>query len=125
MTFNEVCHHLPEKAGNHFSHIFTLYSTRSWLMQLPGSLEMASNDVPVIGLDDVEVLKHQIEGVVELLDDAARVMQPLRDESDVVDEGWRYRFESGRVPVDLTEVANQLSAGFVRIQSATQMYSAN
>lgn len=112
----DECHHLPGKAGNHFSHVLTLYTTRSWLLQLPSSLELARNDIPSITVTEIEALKTQIEAVVELLDDTAGIMQPLQDVADIVDDGWRHRFENGRVPLELTQVSGRLAAGFARVQ---------
>ena len=118
----DECHHLPEKAGNHFSHVFTVYGTRSWLLQLPSSLELAQNDIPQISRDEVETLKSRIESVVELLDDAALVMQPLKDQSDIIDDGWRYRFENGRVNPELAEIAARIASGFTRVQATTEQF---
>ena len=111
----DECHHLPEKAGNHFSHELTLYATRGWLLQLPAFLEMVKKDVSGVSEDHVVTLQRQIEHTVELLDEAAAEMRSLRDEADVIDEGWRRRFEHGRVPARLTQVAAPLATSFSRM----------
>ena len=111
----DECHHLPEKAGHHFSHRLNLYSTRGWLLQLPVMLEMVKRDIIGLSEDHIVALQNQVEHAVQLLDDAAAEIQPLRDEADAIDEGWRRRFEHGRVPGGLTQVARPLAASFSRI----------
>ena len=123
----DECHHLPDKAGNHFSHGLTLYSNRSWLLQLPTMLDMVKKDIPGVTGDQVTTLQNQVDHTVQLLDAAAAEMMPLRDNADAVDDGWRRRFEHGRVPANLSQVAAPLAdatsrlAGIVeRLQSAIE-----
>ncbi len=123
----DECHHLPDKAGNHFSHGLTLYSNRSWLLQLPTMLDMVKKDIPGVSGDQVTTLQNQVDHTVQLLDAAAAEMMPLRDNADAVDDGWRRRFEHGRVPANLSQVAAPLAdatsrlAGIVeRLQSAIE-----
>ena len=83
----DECHHLPDKAGNHFSHGLTLYSNRSWLLQLPTMLDMVKKDIPGVSGDQVTTLQNQVDHTVQLLDAAAAEMMPLRDNADAVDDG--------------------------------------
>lgn len=111
----DECHHLPEKAGNHFSHTLSVYGTRSWLLGLPASLETAAGHIPAIPQDLVKAFERQVEAVAGMLEDAGAMLQPFRDEADVIDEGWRYRFSEGRVTPELADLSRLLAGGFSKL----------
>jgi len=108
-------HHLPDKAGNHFSHFLALYSTKSWLQQIPTSLKLAGAEIPAIRpglINDVDSIAEQAS---QRLDDAAQVLQVLKGDAEEQDDGWQYRFPRGRVGDDITTVSKQLAASFERL----------
>lgn len=116
----DECHHLPDKAGNHFSHMLSVYATRSWLMQIPTSLGMASAEIPGFRGDRIADLEQHIEEACQQLDELARLLQPLKEEADPVDEGWRYRFPLGRLDEGLTTIAAELGSRFSRLCALTE-----
>ncbi len=108
-------HHLPEKAGNHFSHFLALYATKTWLQQIPTSLKLASAEVPAIGSGLINDVDSTVQQASRRLDDAAQVLQLLKVDAEEQDDGWQYRFPRGRVGNDITEVSKQLANSFVRL----------
>ena len=108
-------HHLPDKAGNHFSHFLALYSTKTWLQQIPTSLKLASAEVPAIGPGLINDVNSMVEQAGQRLDDAAQVLQLLKVDSEEQDDGWQYRFPRGRVGNDITDVSKQLASSFERL----------
>jgi len=108
-------HHLPEKAGNHFSHFLALYSTKTWLQQIPTSLKLASAEIPAIGPGLINDVDSMVEQASQRLDDAAQVLQVLKVDAEEQDDGWQYRFPRGRVGNDVASVSKQLAASFERL----------
>lgn len=112
--FDEA-HHLPDKAGNHFSHFLALYSTKTWLQQIPTSLKLASAEIPAINSGLIQDVDSMAEQASQRLDDAAQVLQLLKVDAEEQDDGWQYRFPRGRVGNDITSVSKQLAASFERL----------
>jgi len=108
-------HHLPEKAGNHFSHFISLYSTRNWLLQIPTSLKMASAEIHGISSDKISTVERLSDKINEGLDEAASILQALQQDADTVDDGWQYRFPLGRVTEQVSLAAKQLTNSFDRL----------
>ncbi len=109
-------HHLPEKAGNHFSHVLSLYGTRGWLQQMSTSLNLAAADVPgfthIIGnLDDM------VDQASDRLDDAAAILQALQPEAEPIDDGWLYRYPNGILSEEIAHCAASLANSFERLDS--------
>lgn len=102
-------HHLPDKAGNHFSGFLSLYSTRSWLMQLPASLAMMGGEIHDVSASDLAAFDEAATLAADRLEEAARILAPLKEEADSVDEGWRYRFPLGRVNAEIADLAAPLA----------------
>ncbi len=112
-------HHLPEKAGNHFSHVLSLYGTRSWLQQMATSLNLAAADVPgftrMLGnLDDM------VDQAADRLDDAAACLQALQPDADPIDDGWLYRYPNGIVDEDIARTSASLANSFERLGSLVE-----
>jgi ATP-dependent DNA helicase DinG len=114
----DECHHLPEKAGNHFSHNLSLYSTRSWLQQIPGSLDIVRGDVVGISENQIAKIERQVESASQLLDDAAAQFQVLKESAETIDDGWRYRFPEGRVDPEHAENSARLATVFSGLSTA-------
>ena len=108
-------HHLPEKAGNHFSHFLALYSTKTWLQQISTSLKLASAEVPAIHPGLINDVDSIVEQASQRLDDAAQVLQTHKVDAEEQDDGWQYRFPRGRVSNDISEVSKGLANSFERL----------
>ncbi len=108
-------HHLPDKAGNHFSHFLALYSTKTWLQQIPTSLKLASAEIPAIKPALIKDIDSMVEQASQRLDDAAQVLQVLKVDAEEQDDGWQYRFPKGQVGNDITSVSKQLAVSFERL----------
>ena len=102
-------HHLPDKAGNHFAGFMAIYSTRSWLMQLPGNLSMSASDVPQLSTHELAAFEELALQTCDRLEEAARHLVPLKDDADVSDDGWRYRFPLGRIDPATASLAAPLA----------------
>lgn len=112
-------HHLPEKAGNHFSHVLSLYGTRGWLQQMATSLNLAEADVPgftyiLDGLDEI------VDQTCERLDDAAAILQALQPEAEAIDDGWLYRYPNGVLDEGIARAAATLATSFERLDSLVE-----
>lgn len=112
-------HHLPEKAGNHFSHVLSLYGTRGWLQQMATSLSLAQADVPgftyiLDGLDEI------VDQACERLDDAAAILQALQPEAEATDDGWLYRYPNGVLDEEIARAAATLATSFERLDSLVE-----
>ncbi|MGV0036474.1 MAG: ATP-dependent DNA helicase DinG [Candidatus Azotimanducaceae bacterium WSBS_2022_MAG_OTU7] len=108
-------HHLPDKAGNHFSHFLALYSTKTWLQQIPTSLKLASAEIPAISPALINDINSMVEQANQRLDDAAQVLQVLKVDAEEQDDGWQYRFPKGQVGDAITSVSKQLAVSFERM----------
>jgi ATP-dependent DNA helicase DinG len=113
-------HHLPDKAGNHFSHVFSIYSTKGWLMQMPSTFQLASADLPIIHGGTISAAEAAIEALNLRLDEVAAELQSHKEDADVQDDGWRYRFPLGRVDTTITKFAAAVAAGFTKLQGMTE-----
>lgn len=112
--FDEA-HHLPDKAGNHFSHFLSVYSTKSWLQQIPTSLKLASAEIALISeyqIADTETLVSQLEGRLE---EMAAVLQAFSDDAEPEDGGWRYRFPQGQITAEIAGLATGLADNTERL----------
>ncbi|MDA0978197.1 MAG: ATP-dependent DNA helicase DinG [Proteobacteria bacterium] len=112
--FDEA-HHLPDKAGNHFSGFLSLYATRSWLLQLPASLRIAQGEVPMLSPQVIAAFEETVTIVTERMEEIARSLMPLQEHADVVDEGWRYRFPMGVVDDPIAALSASLASGFQKL----------
>lgn len=113
----DECHHLPDKAGNHFSHVFALYGTKGWLSQMPSTMTLAMADVESIAGHMVGQIEPLAVRASELLDDAAALLLGFKEQADEEGDGWRYRFPRGEVTEELSDLARQLSETFDRLSS--------
>lgn len=112
-------HHLPEKAGNHFSHGLSLYGTRGWLQQMATSLNLATADVP--GFTHVLTnLDELVDLACGRLDDTAACLQVRQPEADVMDDGWLYRYPNGVVDKELADNAASLANSFERLDAIVE-----
>ncbi|MEL0066426.1 MAG: ATP-dependent DNA helicase DinG [Gammaproteobacteria bacterium] len=118
----DECHHLADKAGHHFSHQLSLYSTRAWLMQIPTSLSLAASDVAGIAEDRIGALAPQVESIARQLDEMARSLMPLKEAADDIDDGWRYRFPLGRLDQSLAVMAGDLAKDFSRLGNQVEVF---
>ena len=109
-------HHLPAKAGNHFSHVLSVYSTRSWLQQMATSLDLACAEIPMLA-NQVAGLDGLITQATERLDEIAAYLQQFQSEGESVDDGWLYRFPKGEVTDELAGFSVELSQSFDRLES--------
>jgi len=112
-------HHLPEKAGNHFSHVLSLYGTRGWLQQMATSLNLATADVPGFthilgGFDEL------VDQTCERLDDAAAILQALQPEAEAIDDGWLYRYPNGVLDDEIARSAATLATSFERLDTLVE-----
>ena len=113
----DECHHLPDKAGNHFSHVFALYGTKGWLSQLPSTMTLAMADIESIAGHMVGQIEPLAVRASELLDDAAVLLLGFKAEADEEGDGWRYRFARGQVTEELALLSGQLAETFERLSS--------
>ena len=111
----DECHHLPDKAGNHFSYSLALYATRGWLLQLPTLLDMVMEDIASPNGERFAALPDKVDEAVRSLDIVAKELMLLRDDADITDDGWRWRFEHGRVPDQLGQTAVSLAIAIRRL----------
>lgn len=115
-------HHLPEKAGNHFAHFQAIYSTLAWLGQLPTAVAIATELIEV----DTSVfaaLENNIERISERLNDIAAQLQVFRASAEEIDNGWRYRFELGRIPEEIAVTAGELARDFDQMRVPVERLS--
>ncbi len=104
-------HHLPEKAGNHFAHFQSIYSTLGWLGQMVTSVAIATEQIDV-DASLMATLDHHVSQASEGLNQAAALLQSLRPDAEPNDQGWRYRFERGQVPEAIATHAGELARAF-------------
>lgn len=116
----DECHHLPDKAGNHFSHVFAVYGTKGWLAQIPASMSLAMATIAAIQPHVATQIEPLAVRAGELLDDAAAILMPFRQEADEEGEGWRYRFPEGAVTEEVTIIATHLAEVFERLSSPVE-----
>ena len=108
-------HHLPDKAGNHFSHFLVLNSTRNWLQQIPTSASLASAAVPSINDSVISRLGERCNEVNQHLDVMGRLLMGFREQAEVQDGGWRHRFAMGRVPQEVTVASAEMLRSTVKL----------
>ena len=116
--FDEA-HHLPDKAGNHFSHLLSLYGTRDWLPQMATSLNLAAADVPGF-TNRLTNLDGLVDQACERLDDAAASLQARQPDAESVDDGWLYRYPNGQVDSDIARRAAALATSFERLSGLVE-----
>ena len=107
-------HHLPAKAGDHFSYHISLYSTRNWLQQLPGYLNQVAADVSGI-TNQIAGLNVLVDQACERLDEAAASLQKLQKKAEVKGDGWLYRYPQGQIDAEMVSLAASLSKSFERL----------
>lgn len=121
-VFDEA-HHLPDKALDHFHHRLPLHAAGRWLSLLKRSLTELNT-----GLGSQAVIARLLASIPEALDAIEpRLVEMLGflgsyqaalDESQSDNGTQRHRFEMGRVPDDLRDMATNLVGAFATLCKA-------
>jgi len=112
-------HHLPEKAGNHFSHFLGIRSTQGWLSQVPVTLIQMVAELEQIG--NLPAGQNQVEDAVNDaisgIDEMASMLDPLKEDARHDDSGWQFRFPMGVVGTELRALSRELAGRFNRLSN--------
>jgi ATP-dependent DNA helicase DinG len=103
-------HHLPDKAINHFSFFIQVRSTQGWLEQLPGALQQLTDELGEIGGLPASLIQFEnaSEDLIELLEQAKHLLDPLREQANGAENDLRYRFAGGEVGPQYREMSESL-----------------
>lgn len=110
-------HHLPEKAGNHFSDFIAVRSTQGWLSQIPATLTQMIAELEVIGTlpgGQAQIEEAANEAMLAL-EDMNRLISPLQEEARAQENGSQFRFPMGRVGDEIRELSSELASRFNRL----------
>jgi len=101
-------HHLPDKAINHASNFIAMGSTRTWLAQLPATLEQMATELGQVADLPGAIPRYEdhVLDIGRLLDEMQALFAPLEGEASGDDDKRQYRFVMGRVPETITESAS-------------------
>jgi ATP-dependent DNA helicase DinG len=110
-------HHLPAKAGNHFSSFLALHSAQGWLTQMPSSLVQMAAELQQVGIlphgqgQFEEAVNEAIAGI----DQMSALLEPLAEDAKHDDKGWQFRFPMGVVGGEIRQLSGDLMQSFTRL----------
>ena len=112
-------HHLPEKAGNHFSHFLGIRSTQGWLSQVPATLTQMVAELEQIGIlpGGHGQIEEAVNDAIVGIDEMATMLEPLKEDARHDDNGWQFRFPMGIVHPDIRTLSRELAARFSRLSN--------
>ncbi len=112
-------HHLPEKAGNHFSNFIGLRSTQGWLSQIPAVLTQMVAELEEVGIlpGGQGHIEEAVDAALIGLEDMSALLNPLLDEARAEESGSQYRFPMGRVGEEIRELSSELARRFNRLSA--------
>jgi ATP-dependent DNA helicase DinG len=112
-------HHLPEKAGNHFSHFLGIRSTQGWLSQVPLTLTQMVAELEQIGIlpGGHGQIEEAVNDAVVGIEEMATMLEPLKEDASHDDNAWQFRFPRGIVSLEIRTLSRELAARFSRLSN--------
>ncbi len=110
-------HHLPEKAGNHFSSFIGLRASQGWLAQIPATLLQISAEMEEIGAlpQAQDQFERAVDDTILALGEMVIVLEPLQEAASHDDGSWQYRFPLGQVEQAITQLSVEMLQRFHRL----------
>ena len=110
-------HHLPEKAGNHFSNFLALHSCRGWLSQIPASLIQMTAELQQVGIlpGGQDQFEEAVNDAMAGIDQMSNLVEPLTEDARHDEDGWQFRFPMGVVTDDIRQFSDDLLRSFTRL----------
>ena len=114
-------HHLPEKAGNHFSSFLALGSCQGWLSQIPSSLLQMAAELRQVGIlpSGQDQFEEAVDDAINGVEQMSRLLGPLQEEATYAENAWRFRFPMGVVTADIQQLSGDLLRAFTRLHGLT------
>ncbi|MCH7741658.1 MAG: ATP-dependent DNA helicase DinG [Proteobacteria bacterium] len=110
-------HHLPEKAGNHFSNFLALHSCQGWLSQIPASLIQMTAEMQQVGIlpGGQDQFEEAVNDAIAGIDQMSSLVEPLTEDARHDEDGWQFRFPMGVVTEDIRQFSDDLLRSFTRL----------
>lgn len=110
-------HHLPEKAGNHFSDFIGVRSTQGWLSQIPGTLTQMVAELEAVGIlpGGQGQVEEAVNEAMNGLEDMNALLDPLQEDARQEENGAQFRFPMGRVSAEVRDLSSELARRFARL----------
>ncbi len=110
-------HHLPEKAGNHFSEFIGVRSTQGWLSQIPATLTQMVAELEKVGIlpGGQDRIEDAVDEAMSGLEEMGRLLDPLQDDARQAENGSQFRFPMGRVNDEIRDLSAELAGRFDRL----------
>ena len=90
-----------------------LFTQHGLVATTANSLDMVMEDIASPNGERFAALPDKVDEAVRSLDIVAKELMLLRNDADITDDGWRWRFEHGRVPDQLGQTAVSLAIAIV------------
>ncbi|MBQ62429.1 MAG: ATP-dependent DNA helicase DinG [Gammaproteobacteria bacterium] len=114
-------HHLPEKAGNHFSNFIALKSTQGWLSTIPATLLQMTGELQEIGIlpGGLGQFEEAVNDAVAGIEQMSALLDPVQEDAKHSDSGWEFRFPMGVVTDEIAHLSGDLLRQLTRLTNLT------